>query len=202
MNRKNLELLGLSEGATADEITAAYEAKRAKLLEDRFLDGEEGNKAAKMLTKIEVAYNELMAELNENVTSADGGASYTRVEELIKAGDIQEAQRVLDSFNERTAYWHYLQSVVFYRKNWINESKKQLEIAIQLEPNNDHFKEAYKKLNDKINYDSRAAGSQYSGETMTSVSSQEQMGGGFCANCLDCCYTYLCVSCLCNSCCR
>ena len=202
MNKNNLELFGLSEGATADEITAAYEALRAKLLEDRFLDGEEGNKAAKMLTKIEVAYSELMAEINESATSTDGGASFTRVEELIKAGDIQEAQRVLDSFNERTAYWHYLQSVVFYRKNWINESKKQLEIAIQLEPNNEHFKEAYKKLNDKMNYDARVADSQYEGQTMSSAPQQEQMGGNFCANCIDCCYTYLCVSCLCNTCCR
>ena len=202
MNKKNLELLGLSEGASADEITAAYGALRAKLLEDRFLDGEQGNNAAKMLTKIDVAYNELMAELNENATAEDGGASFARVEELIKAGDISEAQRVLDGFNERTAQWHFLQSVVFYRKNWINESKKQLEIAIQLEPNNDHYKETYRKLVDKINYDSKTADGQYDGQTMSSVPQQEQMGGGFCANCLDCCYTYLCLNCFCNTCCR
>ena len=207
MNKKNLELLGLSEGATVEEINSAYEALRQKLLEDRFLDGEEGNKAAKMLTKVEIAYNELLSELNENATAADGGASYSRVEELIKAGDIQEAQRVLDSFNERTAYWHYLQSVVFFRKDWLNESKKQLEIAIQLEPNNEKYRESYRKLNDRINIGANAANgqnyqSQYQGQNMSSNPQQEQMGGGFCANCIDMCYTYLCLSCLCNSCCR
>lgn len=207
MNKKNLELLGLSEGATAEEIKSAYEALRAKYLEDRFLDGEEGNKAAKMLTKIEVAYNELLTELNEDAAADDGGASFSRVEELLKAGDIHEAQRVLDSFNERTAYWHYLQGVIFYRKNWINESKKQLEIAIQLEPNNDKYKEAYNKLNDRINNTANQQkqngyDSQYQGQTMNGNPQQEQMGGGFCENCINCCYTYMCISCLCNGCCR
>lgn len=206
MNKKNLELLGLSEGATAEEIKSAYESMRAKLLEDRFLDGEEGNKAAKMLTKIDVAYQELLNELSEDAATSDGGASFSRVEELLKAGDITEAQRVLDSFNERNAYWHYLQSVIFYRKNWINESKKQLEIAIQLEPNNDKFKEAYRKLNEKINFNAeqqnKSYDSQYQGQTMNSATPQDQMGGNFCESCINCCYTYMCISCLCNGCCR
>ncbi|MCH5147437.1 MAG: hypothetical protein J1F61_05500 [Clostridiales bacterium] len=206
MNKKNLELLGLSENASAEEIKSAYEALRAKYLEDRFLEGEAGNNAAKMLTKIEVAYNELMTEFNEDAAAEDGGASFARVEELLKAGDLQEAQRIMDSFNERTAYWHYLQSVIFYRKNWINESKKQLEIAIQLEPDNDKYKEAYRKLNDKINFNANqnqnGYDSQYRGQTMDSDPRQDQMGGGFCENCINCCYTYMCVSCLCNGCCR
>lgn len=205
MNKKNLELLGLSEDASAEEIKSAYEALRAKYLEERFLDGEEGNRAAKMLTKIEVAYNELLTELNEDAAAEDGGASFSRVEELLKAGDIQEAQRVLDSFNERTAYWHYLQGVIFYRKNWINESKKQLEIAIQLEPNNDKYKETYRKLTDKINFNANQQNqngydSQYQGQTMDSNPQQDQMGGGFCESCINCCYTYMCISCLCNGC--
>lgn len=206
MNKKNLELLGLSENASAEEIKSAYEALRAKYLEDRFLEGEAGNNAAKMLTKIEVAYNELMTEFNEDAAAEDGGASFSRVEELLKAGDLQEAQRIMDSFNERTAYWHYLQSVIFYRKNWINESKKQLEIAIQLEPDNEKYKETYRKLNDKINFNSNqnqnGYDSQYRGQTMDSDPRQDQMGGGFCENCINCCYTYMCVSCLCNGCCR
>ena len=207
MNKKNLDILGLGESATAEEITKAYEELRAKYLEERFSDGEKGNNAAKMLNKIDVAYQELMTEISENAAAEDGGASFSKVEELLKAGNIAEAQHVLDSFNERTAQWHYLQSVVFYRKNWINESKKQLEIAIQLEPNNDKYKETYRKLNDKINSNPQpnAQGgyqSQYQGQNMNSPTPQDQMGGGFCANCIDCCYTYLCISCMCDSCCR
>ncbi len=208
MNKKNLELLGLEEGATLEEIKSAYETLRAKYLEDRFKDGEAGNEAAKMLTKIEVAYSELESELKESNTS-DGGDLFEKVEQYLKDGNTTEAQHVLDSFNERGGRWHYLQSVVFYRKNWINESKKQLEIAIQLEPENAKYKEAYRKLNDKINSDAQgnAQGqdgqqSTYQGQTMDSQPSDSQMGGNFCANCIECCYINLCINCLCNSCCR
>ena len=203
MKKQNLELLGLSEGATKEDITAAYNTLRAKYLEERFLDGAAGNNAARMLTKIETAYSELMGELSETA-SEDGEGSFARVEELIRDGNLQDAQRVLDGFNERGAQWHYLQSVLFYRKNWMNESKKQLEIAMQLEPDNEKYKQTYKKLIDKLNYDAQhgmGGQSVYQGQTMNS-DADEQMGGNFCAQCIQCCYINMCINCLCNSCCR
>lgn len=203
MNKKNLELFGLDESATKDDLKAAYETLRAKYLEERFMDGEAGNAAAKMLTRIEVAYSELVNEMSENACAEDGEGAYARVEELIRTGDLPEAQRALDEFNERGARWHYLQSVVFYRKSWINESKKQLEIAIQLEPANEKYRETYKKLNDKISYDSQsnAGNTVYQGQTMTSEE-EEQMGGSWCSSCIQCCYLNMCLNCLCNGCCR
>ena len=207
MNRRNLELLGLDDSATAEQIDAAYETLRAKYSEDRFLDGEAGNEAARMLTKIQVAHDELIAELSEleKGTQEGEGTAFERVEALIKAGDLQEAQRVMDQFNERGAEWHYYQSVLFYRKNWINESKKQLEIAMHLEPDNEKYKDAYKKLNDKIEYDSANAKTDrntvYEGQTMSSPTS-DQLGGSFCASCVECCALNACINCLCNGCCR
>ena len=169
------------------------------------MDGEVGNNAAKMLTQIDVAYNDLMREFSESATADDAESSFAKVEELIKANDISEAQRVLDGFNERGGRWHYLQSVIFYRKNWINESKKQLEIAIQLEPENEKYKETYRKLNEKLNYDAQNAGdgnqTVYQGQTMSS-GADNQMGGNFCANCIECCYINMCINCLCNACCH
>ena len=206
MNKKNLEILGLGENATVDEIKTAYENLRERYLEERFKDGEVGNNAARMLTRIETAYNDLMSEIGEASTMDEGGDMFGRVEQYLKEGNFNEAQRVLDSFNERGAQWHYLQSVVFYRKNWINESKKQLEIAIQLYPENANYKETYRKLNEKINYDAGQQNGQkqqtYEGQTMSSEPSESQMGGNFCANCIECCYLNMCINCLCSGCCR
>ncbi|MDE6505214.1 MAG: hypothetical protein K2L42_05010 [Clostridia bacterium] len=214
MNKKNLEILGLDGSATPADVKAAYESLREKYLEERFKDGEIGNNAAKMLTKIETAYSELNAEMQENRTSGESGDLFGKVEQYLKDGNIQDAQRVLDSFNERGGQWHYLQSVVFYRKSWINESKKQLEIAIQLEPDNTKYKDAYRKLNEKItsdaaNQNSAQGGGQnqsyqqaYDGQTMNSEPSESQMGGSFCASCIECCYLNMCINCLCNGCCR
>ncbi len=210
MDKKNLEILGLSEGATAEEIEQAYSALKAKYMEDRFLDGEAGNDAAKMLGKIETARDELIAEINEaskaDDAQAETGDAYAKVEQLIKDGNLQDAQRALDAFNERNAEWHYLQSVVFYRKNWVNESKKQLEIAMRLDAGNDKYKEAYKKLSDKIDYDAgknnnnQNGGSVYEGQDMT-YSGDNQMGD-FCASCAECCALNACLNCMCNGCCR
>lgn len=209
MNRRNLELLGLEEGATKEQIDQAYEALRAKYLEERFLDGEVGNYAASMLTKIEVAHNELLSELAEAFSSdnSNGGSAYEKVEELIKANNLEEAQRALDAFNERSAQWHYLQSVVFYKKNWMNESKKQIEIAMHLDTENQKYKDAYKKLNDKMDYDAKNHAhegvnqSPYQGQNMNTIQ-DDQMGGNFCSDCLTCCYINMCVNCLCNMCCN
>ena len=202
--KSNLELLGLSEGATEEEIKDAYTKLRAKYLEDRFKDGEEGNEAARMLTRLDAAYAELMSQLAEDQNASSGGTSFEKVEEYIRSGDIQEAQRVLDSFNERNARWHYLQSVVFYKKSWMNESKKQLEISMQLEPDNEKYKDAYRKLCDRIKGSAQQAGPEagrgvYEGQTMQQTS-DDQMGGNFCSWCIQCCAINMCVNMLCNCC--
>ena len=203
MNKKNLEILGLADGANADDINAAYERLKEKYSEERFKDGEIGNNAARMLTRIETARDELLEELGEAVD--DGGDKFGAVEKYLREANLMEAQRVLDGFNERGAEWHYLQSVVFYRKNWINESKKQLEIAIQLDGDNAKYREAYRKLNEKIQFDANQQQQQqqvYEGQTMNSQPADSQMGGNFCANCIECCYLNMCLNCLCNGCCR
>ena len=87
----------------------------------------------------------------------------------------------------------------------INESKKQLEIAIQLDGDNAKYREAYRKLNEKIQFDANQQQQQqqvYEGQTMNSQPSDSQMGGNFCANCIECCYLNMCLNCLCNGCCR
>ena len=137
MSKQSYDLLGITETATDEEIAARYEELKKKYSEERFLEGEAGNEAAKMLNKIDVAYNEIMTERREQRTAGDASSSYAKAEQYIRDGKINEAQAVLDEFNERPAEWHYLQSVVFYKKNWMNESKKQLEIAIQMDSSNE-----------------------------------------------------------------
>ena len=197
------ELLGLSESATDEEITIRYEELKAKYKEDRWLDGEAGNEAAKMLTKLETAYREITASRKEQSKNTDGANTVEMISALIKEGKINEAQTLLDDCNERPAEWHYLQAVVFYKKSWTNESKKQLEIAIQMDPDNVKYRNAYGKLNAKNDYQNQTAGQTQNpyanGNGMPM--DDNQMGGNACSNCISCCYTYLCVDCLFSLCC-
>ena len=213
MLKEYYQALGLSESATDEEIKTAYETLREKYKADRWLEGEAGNEAAKMLTKIEVAYREITsarAQGAKTEESENSGKAFEDITALLKEGKINEAQAKLDDFNERSAEWHYLQSVVFYKKNWTNESKKQLEIALQMDPDCVKYREAYGKLNAKAEYDKKTAQGGAAGQNPYSSSqgggmegdpTPRQMGGNACGDCCSCCYTYLCVDCLFSLCC-
>ena len=91
-----------------------------------------------------------------------------------------------------------MQAAVFYKKNWTNDSKKQLEIAMQMDPNNQKYRAAYGKMNAKNDYQQQQAHAQQQQNPYANGGApyDNQMGGGTCSNCISCCYTYLCVDCL------
>ncbi len=198
------ELLGLTENATDEEILNRYKELRAKFNEEKWLDGEEGNEAAKMITKLDTAYEEIMAARKEQSKNTEGQNAFEEISQLLKNDKISEAQSRLDEFNERTAEWHYLQAVVYYKKNWTNDSKKQLEIAMEMDPSNQKYRAAYGKMNAKNEYQQQSAYQQTQNQNPYSNGApidDDQMGGSACSNCISCCYTYLCVDCLFSLCC-
>lgn len=193
------KILGVSGNATDDEIDAQYTKLKEKYSRERFYEGEIGNEAARNLTKLETAYAEVKRNRGEKVQ--DGGTAYnfSEVENLIKSNKINEAQNVLDDISDRNAEWHYLQSVIFYKKNWINESKKQLEISLNMEPHNQKYSDAYSKLKQKISYNE----SQFrSGNAQDTYADDRQMGGNGVNDCLSFCATWCCMNMMCNMCCR
>ena len=204
------DLFGLDETCTDEQLDAAYGRIRSRYAEDRFLEGEAGNAAAKKLTELDNAYREIVNRRRENSAgNSSNGDAFKAIEEKIKNGDLSGAQDDLDKFDERNAEWHYLQSVVFYKKKWTNESKKQLEIAMQMNPSEEKYKTAYNKLVDKIKSESDKNFSSYSengnnnrGQGRGSYSDgggAPQMGGD---TCIDwCCQMALCnlaLNCCCN----
>lgn len=201
---KNFEILGLNEQATNEEITAKYNELVEKYSEERFLEGEAGNEAAKKLTEVKTAYKEIMEYRHENSDTND--SLFKEVDAAIRSGDYKLAQDKLDSFDNRSAEWHYLQSVVFYKKNWNNECKKQLEIAMQMDPTVQKYKTAYDKLVEKMNSNpnnwnqSSSSGGQGT-KQYSSMDNQEpkQMGGG---SCVDFCCQLIACNALLNCCCN
>lgn len=192
------EFLGVNENASDEEIEARYTELKKQYSEDRWLDGEAGNEGARNLTKLETAYREIKAEREQRQNENGGVSALEEVAALLKENKVNEAQAKLDAFNERNAEWHYLQACVYYKKNWTNDCKKQLEIAIDLDGDNKKYREAYGKLNAKNDYEKRSARNESENEQ---VYEDRQMGGNACSQCISCCYTYLCVDCLFSLCC-
>ena len=92
------ELFGLDEGCTDEQLDEAYGRIRSKYAEDRFLEGEAGNEAARKLTEIDNAYRDIIALRRENAggNSRSGDALKT-IAENIKNGDLAGAQSDLDA---------------------------------------------------------------------------------------------------------
>ncbi len=195
--QKYFEVLGLNETATEEEIEKAYLTLKEKYSRERFLEGEKGNQAAKQLTLLETAYAEIKSSRKGGETEMNNG--FNEVEDLIKVGNISLAQEKLDDITDRGAEWHYLQSVIFYKKNWLNESKKQLEIALNIEPHNSKYGEAYTRLKNKMEYNNRQYNNGYYGAQNQGQTSQ-QMGGTDSNGCVDYCLTMCCMNMLCNMC--
>lgn len=172
------EELDLTQDATDEEITERYNQLKEKYKEERWQDGEAGNKAAKKLTKLQTAYQEIMQARKEKATEGNKIRSLEEVAKLLKEGNETAAQNILDDCNERNAEWHYLQAVVFYKKNWTNDSTKQLEIAMQMDPANQKYRNAYAKMKAKDAYEQQNA--------RNNPDNDNQMGGG-CGNSGFCC---------------
>ena len=199
---KYYNLLGVTANDSDEVIKERYESLKAKYQEERFEEGEVGNNAAKMLTEIEIAYNAIRNFRAEIAKDGQQSEAFLSVEAAIKAGNLTAAQQLLDDFNERNAEWHYYQSVIFYKKNWINESKKQLEIAISMDGSVQKYKNALNKIDErvtqgaKINNDwNRSGNANYQTQ---GGDAEQQLGGDSCAQ--WCCDMIMCNALL-NCCC-
>ena len=192
------ELLGLTESATRDEIETRYRELREKYQRDRFLPGDEGEEASEKLQQLEVAHRDILIALDEAEQAAHftEDTDYSKIQELIKDGKLDEAQKLLDERATRDAEWHYIQSILFYKRNWFLESKKQLELACQMEPDNQRYKQSLDKLtkilaSNTINPDQMRTNSRPVDDSPRMGAGNGSCTGSYCADCL-----------LCNMCCN
>ena len=197
-------ILGVDKNASQSEILEAYKQKRAYYQQHVFDEGESGTQAASMLNQLDEAYQQAMEIALESATvTGEGESAYEAVKQAIRAKDVENAQRLLDNMSYRGAEWHYYQSVVFYEKNWLNDTKKQLEIAIQMEPQNEKYQRALDNLKKKIDgsrpYDKEGSQGVYTNteppHTARPYSQREASAAdGMCTAC----QTLICADCCCE----
>ncbi|MCH5152839.1 MAG: J domain-containing protein [Clostridiales bacterium] len=193
------EILGLTESATMEEVEARYQELRAKLQRDRFLPGDEGEEASEKLQQLEVAYRDikLQQEEQQQTEKFTEDADYKTIQELVTSGNLDEAQKLLDERTTRDAEWHYIQSILFYKRNWFLESKTQLELACQMEPDNIRYKQSLEKLTKILASNTISPDQLRTGSRPVDGEQQYGYGNGSCtgSNCLDCLLCNMCCNC-------
>lgn len=196
-------ILGVDKNATQSEILEAYKQKRAYYQAHVFDEGESGAQAASMLNQLDDAYQQAMEMAIESATvTGEGESAYEQVKQAIRSKDIETAQKLLDDMSYRGAEWHYYQSVVFYEKNWLNDTKKQLEIALQMDPQNEKYKRALDNLKKKIDgsrpYDKEGSQGVYNADSTQTDRTYTQRDGAVADGICSACQALWCADCCCE----
>ncbi len=191
------EILGLGKDSDEQALKSRYEELKKIYSEERFLPGDKGNEAARKLMELEDAWAIISADLQKRKYSFEGTGDYAQVDSLIKSGNLDQAQTIMDEVRVRTAEWHYYQSIIYYKREWMSESRAQLAMAVKMDPNNKKYSEALDRMdkvmaNPKADQSSfNAAGAQYNHQQADATSTL-----------CRCCQIYCCLDCLCSICCR
>lgn len=189
------EFFGLDTDATQKALDVRYNDLKKELQEKRFEPGEAGEDAAKKLGMIDVLYSDACAAIKARDAADNGQDELLEIENLIKNNNLDAAQQKLDEVSSRSAEWHYLQSIIYYKQNWFLESKKQLEFCMSMEPSNAKYRTSYEKLT-KIMASKTVAPEDLRSKEESTQGQPVNTGIPTCTG--NCC----CDMCLANSCCN
>ncbi len=92
-----------------------------------------------------------------------------------------------------------MQSIIYYKREWLTDSRKQLAIAVEKEPRNDKYKTALEKLDLVMgdpHTDPRVVGMDPSQPPPVQQQPEGQMCGGNMLS--NCCLAYCLTDCCCS----
>lgn len=202
-------VLGITPEATDEEVKQAYRSLARKYHPDNYQDNpladlaeekmKEINEAYEVITKMRAggagAYRASSSGSGSAYQSRSYGGSssyngyqqqrgntdplYARVRSAINAGDISQAEALLDQAPRQDAEWYFLRGSVAYRKGWLDEAMGNYQRAVSMDPGNVEYRRAYNMM-------------QQGGQAYRSDGYSAGMDA------MDCCTTMMCLNCLCG----
>ena len=193
------KVLGVNEGASNEEIRAAYLSLVKKYHPDKYTDPDMKQLANEKLKEINEDYDQLTKNPGKTASSGYSGAAYgagghggsysgpeadrfVRARSLINAGNLDGAKTILDSIQTRNAEWYYLYGIIYLRQGWYDKAREFLGRAYRTEPGNSEYAQAYNTL--------RYTGNPYSRP-------RQSTSYGNCSAC-DICSGLMCADCCCE----
>ena len=154
------KVLGVSPNASDDEVKHAYRELARKYHPDNYHDNPLADLAQEKMKEINEAYEQVQKQRKAGASSTAQtggysaytyGASYRtasadpllqRVRMAINSGDITQAERLLNEAQTHGAEWNFLMGVVCSRRGWLDDAKRYIQTACQMNPNNMEYRQA------------------------------------------------------------
>lgn len=153
------EVLGIKEGASKEEIKAAYREQVKKYHPDKHQDNPLNDLAEEKMQEVNEAYDMLM---NGGGGSAGGGSygagagsggpykrnnpAFYEIRRTIDRGDVAKAEQMLNAADERGAEWYFLYGMTYARKGWYDQAIEFLEDACVMDPDNLEYRQSLNRI--------------------------------------------------------
>lgn len=193
-------ILGVHPGATDEEVKNAYRNLARRYHPDNYEDSNPLKELAKeKMQEINAAYDEIQRDRSESERSSSSnsgayssganGGVFTTIRQKINERKYREAEELLASISEfdRTADWHFLNSVCLMQRGKTADAMRELELACSMDPSNHE----YQKAKEMFNTAGSRYGSTYYGEGGRRYRSSADEA-------CDCCTNLICLDCLCE----
>lgn len=157
------EVLGVKQGASQEEIKAAYRKLVKQYHPDQYGDNPLKDLAQEKLTEVNKAYDMLKngggnsggtysSNYSSNSNSSynsgysNNVAGYAEIRRIIQMRNNIEAERRLNAMSNRDAEWHFLYGAVQLNKGWFDSALSNIERACQMDPNNFEYRQSLNQL--------------------------------------------------------
>ena len=192
-------MLGVSPGASDEEVKKAYRALARKYHPDAYADNPLSDLAQEKMQEINEAYDQIMDSRKKgssggyggSYSSGSGSSQYSDIRNMISSGRYEDAQEVLDGvpLDKRDAEWYFLNGSVLYKRGWFDNAFTSFATACRMDPNNQEYRQA-------LNHVQRQRGgfNNYGGYRGASYGNGSN---GECSGC-DVCQGLICADCCCE----
>ncbi len=185
-------VLGVSPNASDAEIKKTYRDLARKYHPDNYHDNPLSDLAQEKMKEINEAYDAINKARSGGGSGAGyrqssrGGRSggsgvYAQVRAAINSGNLDLAEQLLNSAQNRDAEWNFLMGSLCYRRGWLDEARRYYQTAVSMDPNNMEYRQALNFM--------AAGGSPFY--------RQANPGRGNMDAC-DCCSSLICADCCCE----
>ncbi len=169
------EVLGVKEGASQEEIKAAYREQVKKYHPDKYQNNPLYELAEEKLQEVNEAYDYLTKNGskggqnnqytggNQNSYQNGNNSEFVEVRRMIDRGNLQGAETMLNNSRNRSAEWFFLSGMISLRKGWYDNAMNNLQTAVSMDPSNMEYRNAMNSIMSSGNgYRTSAFGRGYS----------------------------------------